>query len=165
MSKKILLGLVGLATAALFLGYGLDHLTGWSLAAAILGSLWLFGLGRGWPWASSAGFAAYTLAAAAGLVQGGEVGWILPGLGLALAAWDLDGLYQRMQEVERVEAAPDLVRRHLVRLLAVEVLGMLLAAIALGVSLKLSFGVVLLLGLVAAVGLSRAIAILSKEGW
>jgi hypothetical protein len=165
VSKKLLLALVGLATGALVLGCRAGDLGAWIPAVAVVGGLWLLGVGRGWSWASGAGFVAYALVAAAALVQGGEVGWILPGLGMALACWDLDGLSQRMQDVERVEGRSNVVRGHLARLFAVEVVGMLLAAAALGVSLRPSFGVVLLLGLAAAVGLSRAIGVLSHEGW
>jgi hypothetical protein len=156
--SKILAASIGLATAALGLGYLHKDLWTWTLAIVALGLLWLFGLWRRWGWASSVGWILYTAGAAAGLLQGAGFGWMLSGLSMALIAWDLDAFVRRLQPIPRVEGKEDLERRHLLRLAVVSVLGWLLAAVATGARLELGFGVVLLLALLAAFGLSRAFA-------
>jgi hypothetical protein len=163
MSERLLPANIVLATTSLALGYGSSGLWVWVLPVVVLGGIWLFGLRRHWDWISFVGFAFLTGGAAAGVLQNAGVGWMLFGMGTALAAWDLDGFVRRLQSTQQVEGRGDLERRHLLRLLAVELLGLLLAAAALGVALRLSFGVVLLLGVLAILGLSRVIGFLRRE--
>jgi hypothetical protein len=162
MSERLLPAVAGLATVALVVGCGQAGLWVWLPPAAIGGSLWLFGLWRRWRWASLAGFLVYTIAAALGSLLGAIAGWMLVGVGLALAAWDLDSSVRRMQSMQRVDAKDDLERHHLLRLLAVEAAGLPLAGVALGARLELGFGLVLLLGLLAVLGLSQAIGPLRR---
>jgi hypothetical protein len=160
---RILAASVGLAAAALGMGYIYRDLWIWTLAIVALGLLWLFGLWRRWEWASSAGWILYTAGAAAGLLQGAGFGWMLFGLSMALIAWDLDAFGRRLQSAQRVERKEDLERRHLLRLAVVSAMGWLLAAIAIGARLELGFGVVLLLALLAAFGLSRTLALARRQ--
>jgi hypothetical protein len=164
MIDKLTPALVALAAAALALGLAMGGLWASVVAAVIVAGLWLAGLWQRWTWTSEAGFAVYIVAAAVGLLAGAEAGWVLPGLGMALAAWDLDGFSRRMDSADRIVNRADLERRHLVRLLAIELAGMVLAATALVARIQPGFGLLLLLGVLAAVGLSQVIAMLSREG-
>jgi hypothetical protein len=165
MIGKLLPASIGLATGALALGYGLGGLWTWMPLIVALAFLWPVGQWRGWGWSSSLGLVFSATLAAVGLLLGLAAGWMLLGLVAALAAWDMDGFRQRLRSVERVDAPAqrDLERRHIQRLLAVAGLGLLLAAVVLGIRLELKFGAVLLLGLLAILGLSQAIGFLNRE--
>jgi hypothetical protein len=160
MSARLLPATVGLATAALVLGYSRVGAWAWMLPIVALGGLWLLGLWRHWGWVSSVGFVLYAAIAAVGLLLDSGSGWMLLGVGLALAAWDLDSFVRHLRQGQWVEDERDLERRHLLRLSAVEGVGLLLATAALGMTLSLGFGAVLLLGLLAVAGLSRVMGFL-----
>jgi hypothetical protein len=164
MSAKIVPVTIGLATMAFVVGYAQGELWTWTVPVLVIGVLWLLGQWRRWYWLSSVGLVAYAGCAAAGLLQGMGAGWMLMGQITALVAWDLSAFVRRMESVERIEGQQDLERRHLLWLLAVAALGLLLAAVALGLRLELGFGAILLLALLAILGVSRAIALLRREG-
>jgi hypothetical protein len=163
LTERILPVSIVVAAGALAAGYSLDGL--WVAAPAIvcLGILWLAGHWRGWKWTAPLGLAGCTLLAAGGLWFNLGKGWMLVGLVAALAAWDLDYFLQRLRSVAQVKGAPDLERHHLFRLLVVVSLGLLLPVLALQVQVRLSLGVLMLLGLVAVLGLSQALRFLGRE--
>jgi hypothetical protein len=133
------------------------------LPVLILGVAWLVGLSRGWDWMAPLGLVLSTLVAAAGLLLGAGVGWMLSGLVAALSAWDLHHFSRLLDSVPRAGRAREPERRHLQRLCIAVGMGLLLATIALGVEVRLSFGLVIVLGLIAVLGLSRAVAFLRSE--
>lgn len=90
-------------------------------------------------------------------------GWLLlMGLIAALSAWDLDAFARQLRSVDAVEQEQALKRRHLERLLIVDALALLLGVSALTVQIRLSFGLALVLALIALVGLSRALGFLGR---
>jgi hypothetical protein len=101
--------------------------------------------------------------AAAGLLLGVGAGWMLLAVVAALSAWDLDAFVRRLKDAARVVDRDALERQHLLRLLMVDGLGLGLAAVALGVRVRLGFGLVILLGILAILGLSRVISLLRHE--
>ena len=163
LTGKFLPGCVGLSTGAFVLGCALAGLWFLALPVLILGVAWLVALSRGWDWMAPLGLALSTIAAAAGLLLGAGVGWMLSGLVAALGAWDLHHFSRLLDRVPRIEGARDLERRHLQRLFIAGVLGLLLAAVALDFEVRLSFGLVVVLGLIAILGLSRAVSFLRSE--
>ncbi len=105
------------------------------------------------------------------VVAGAVIGLLisaLPGLMLlavvaALTAWDLAHFERRLQAMPRVEHAGDIERGHL-RWLLISVLGgSVIAASALMIRTTLSFGVMFVLGLMAALALSWTIGALRRE--
>ena len=84
------------------------------------------------------------------------------GLVAALVAWDLDQFAQRMRVAGRVDGAPELERRHIRRLLIVAAIGGVLGAIGLGLRVRLSFGLALLLAALAMLGLSITVGFLRR---
>jgi hypothetical protein len=164
VSRSVLWASIAVAAGALALGYGLGGYGLPALLVAVLGGLWLLGRWRAWPWVAPAGFLCFTLAAAIGMLLGLGAGWMLLGAAAALVAWDLDDLVRRLERAGRVEAQAAIESRHLARLAAVAGLGLALAAIPLGLRLDLGFGLVLLLGLLAVLGLGRVVAYLRREG-
>ncbi len=100
------------------------------------------------------------MASACGAALGANAWLLVIGLVGALSAWDLDAFARQLWSVD--EVVQELERRHLARLLIVAALSLVLTGLALTVQLQLSFGVALALGLVALVGLSRAIGMLGR---
>ena len=170
MVVRFLLGSIGLAACALALGYAQDGV--WSLTPLIVSvaGLWLFGLWRGWEWMASVGLVFFVGAAAGGIWQGLQAGWMLLGVVAALTAWDLHHYVQRLKNIGCGDAPAEWrhvghnpERRHLWRLLIVNGLGLLLATVAFGTKIRFNLGVAFLLGLLAVVGLSRAVGFLRRE--
>jgi hypothetical protein len=153
-----------LATLLLAWGYGLHGLwTGMGLVL-LVGLLWLVGQYLNARGAADLALMFMVGLAAAGLMLGFGRGWALAGVVLSLVAWDLDHFLRRLSVAERVEDGNQLAQRHLWRLLAVALLGGLLGAIALGVRVRLSFGLALLLAVLVVLGLSRVIRFLRRAG-
>jgi hypothetical protein len=137
----------------------------WVLAAAIivLGALWLLRHRLGWLWATWPVVLLLVAAAVAGTWLALNPILLLVGLTAALSAWNLDHFVRQLGEVDAVEQERTLKHLHLRRLLIVDGLGLLLAVLALTIRIRLSFGVALTLGLIALLGLSRAIRFLRRE--
>jgi hypothetical protein len=169
VTERLVAGCAGLAAVALGLGYGLAGRWAGIPAVAALLLLWLVGRQR-WRWTATMGLVSFSGAAAAGVLLGLDAAWMVTGLVAALCTWDLDHFARRLQGVdwadgngERTALRRELERSHLGWLLAVAGLGLLLAALALRVRVRLAFLTAVLLGLLAVLGLSRAIAFLRGE--
>jgi hypothetical protein len=159
---------VVLATAAqwagaLSAGYDVARRWPWLLVTGGLGLLWLAGYWRDWLWVAPLALAGLALAAAAGLLQAFGPGWMVLSLVAALCAWDLHYWVHTRRHLESAEDHRALERAHIRRLLAVAGLALALAAVALTVELRLTFFLALLLGLLAAWGLGRALGFLRRE--
>jgi hypothetical protein len=167
VTEKILPASIGLATSALALGYAVDGFWAPAVLVVGVGLLWWLGQARNWDWIAPIGLTLFVVMAAGGLWRGLAASWMLLGTVAALAAWDLNHFAMRLRSVEWNETLAkrrrELERRHLRRLLIVNGLGLLLAAVALGVKVRFSFGVAIVLGLVAVLGLSRAIGFMARE--
>ena len=164
MAAKLLFISTIIAMGALALGYGLIGLWTWAVFIVVLGFLWLFGQWRGWDWMASVGLTLFVSAAAFGLWMGVGVGWMLVGVVAALSAWDLDHFVQRLNGVGRVTKVRDLEQRHLQRLLIVDVSGLMLSVVALGIKVEFGLVTAMLLGLLVILGLSRMVGFLRREG-
>lgn len=163
IARALFVGIL-LTVSTLALAYGLH---GWWIAALVIlivGALWLLAQRLGWSWVAHVALVLFVSAAAFGLGQDLPTGWMLFGLVAALSAWDLDHFAHRLDGAERVQRARLLGRRHLRRLLIVDGLGLLLGGAALTIQVQLDFGLILLLGLLALLGLSRAVRFLRREG-
>ncbi len=163
MTTKALSASIGLAAGWLALGYALSPWRAWALLFAAIGLLWYVGRRRGWDWVGSICLVSLVGGAAVGLVLGAAAGWMLLGTVAALSAWDLDHFARRLTSVKRVESERELECEYLRRLLFVAGVGLLLASIPLLVTIGLNFGVTVLLGLLAILGLGHVIAFLRRE--
>lgn len=154
---------LGCATAALVAGYALGGLWIWVPLILCLPILGLLGQLRGWKWTPSLEFLFFAGLAASGLWLKLAPGLMLLGMIAALTAWDLESFLQRLEEAGKIEHRDDLERKHLIRLLIVGGSSALLAVSVLSIDMNFSFGLTLLLGLLAVVGLSRTIGYLRRE--
>lgn len=181
------------AAAALALGYGLNGNLLGILIFIALGLLWLVGQRYAVRASAGLGLLAFAIGALMGTLFGVQNGWLLVGMTAALIAWDLHCFTQHMRVNEQptpvnertetttadTEADADTVhldtrarleveahaleRAHLRRLAIVSGLGLLLGALALTIKLTLSFGVIVVLGVIAIFALSRLIHYLRQE--
>jgi hypothetical protein len=163
MTGRVLLASIGLAMGSLSLGLALGGQWAWIPLVAAVAAVWLLGLRRGWDWTGPGGLVCYTGMAAAGLLLDLQVGWMVLAMVSTLTAWDLDHFVRRLKRVDGVGPDRSLERRHLLRLLMVDGVGLLLGAIALQIEVRLTFATILLLVLLAAVGLGQAIRFLRRE--
>ncbi len=176
MLSRAIIGSVLLAGAAATAGYA--AVGGWQIGVigAGLAGLWLVARRRGWHGLPSLLFLGFILLAALGVTLPGGALWAPLCLAAALAAWDLDRFAGRLAAVTpgsgSVRAGnnatadaetADLERRHLLRLAVVVGLGLGLAWAGQAIHLKLSLTVMLVLGLVAIVALSRVVRLLARE--
>ncbi len=152
-----------LAASALAVACGLGGL--WIPLAAVLvmGALWVLGERAGWRCIAWLMVVLFAGAAAVGALLYLNHILLLIGLIAALSAWDFDYLARQLDRVDAVEHASAMKRRHLLRLLVVNGLGVLFAVLALLVEVRLSFGLALVLGLIALLGLSRALRFFRRE--
>lgn len=156
---------VGLAAGSLALVYGLGGLWIGALCSAVLGILWLASARR-WARTASAGLILSTVLCAFGLTQGLAPAGMLVCLVAALTAWDLDDFHRLLESKATVVHAGQLQRQHLQRLVVVNLLGLVLGLVALNIGAyapRLTLGLAVLLGLLAILGLSRAISFLRRE--
>ncbi len=154
---------VGVATGVPALAFALVGLWTGAVGALMLGLLWLALDGLRWTWPSSAGLILCAGLAGTGITLGLPSVGMLVSLLAALTAWDLDDLRQALESGAGVQRAASMQRQHLQRLLVVDALGLVLGLVALQVRTRLTLGLALLLGLLAILGLSRAIAFLRRE--
>lgn len=145
-------------------GYALGGLWIGAALSVALGGLWLAAQQRSWRGIEALGLVGFAALAGVGVLLGLAGPILLAGLVVALVAWDLDRFAQRLQKAGHVEAERELARAHLQRLLIVVGLGQLLAMVAGGIQIPLSFGWIAGLAVLAVLGLSRAIRALNREG-
>jgi hypothetical protein len=163
LTAKALPASIVLATGALGLGHGLNGSWSIVIVIAVLGALWLVGQWRGWGWTASVELVCSVIIAAVGLGMRPRDGWMLAGMAGALSAWDLHHFAQRLRGSGQVEGTRALERRHFQRLLVVTGAGLLLGTVALGAKVELGFGIALLLGVLAVLGLTRATRFLRRQ--
>ena len=163
MIQKLFLLCVGIATIALVLPYALAGHWLFALIIALGGLFWWYGWSHKLPGISTL----YLLGVTAFCVLGVWINlvpfYFLASLLAALTAWDLDRFDQRLNKVDRVELKQVVVRKHLIRLLFVVVLGLLVGGAALLLRFNLTFGWVLILGLVTVLGLSQVYNLFKRE--
>jgi hypothetical protein len=151
-----------LAAATLAAGYATSRLWTGALLILACGSVWLLAQRRRWRLASVV-LVVFLVTAALGLLVGVGASWMLLGVTAALGAWDLDRFSRRLELAQQGARDGELERRHFLRLLMVSGLGLLLGAIALELDLKVGFGMILLLGLLAVLGLGQLVSFLRRE--
>jgi hypothetical protein len=174
MIARVTVFCILLAAAAALIGFALAGAWQLGVLAAGLGGLWIVARRKGWGGTASPLLLGFLVLAALGVTLPGGAIWAPLCLVAGLAAWDLDRFAGRLRGVgprpaaaEGGGAAPDethdLTRRHLWRLGVVSGLGLVLSWAGQAIHFKLELTVMLLLGFVAILGLSRAVQSLVRE--
>jgi hypothetical protein len=151
----------GVSTAA---GFGILGLWIEALLCLAFMALALLGETRSWRGRVAGGaFAGYAFLASWGLLRTIAPPFGLVTIAAALIAWDLHHFGQRLSQVERVEAESALIKAHLRRLLITVGAGVGLAGMALIIRVDFGVGAIMLLGLILALGLTRAVSYLRQQ--
>jgi hypothetical protein len=155
-------GCIIAATLALGGSYVQNALIYPALAIALCGTFWVEALLRSWRWPASPLLVIFTGATVYGARQDFPPFFMLIAISAALSAWDLDHMLQRLAQVRPGAVAPGIPRRHLMRLAAVNGLGLLVGGAALLFRLRLSFTLALLLSLVLFYALSQVVLFIRR---
>jgi len=122
--------------------------------------LWWLSRKIEWDFAPSLFFLGYVGICLAGSFWGLRPIFLFLGLTAALNAWDSDRFFRRWKVVQTDGSTRNLERRHLFRILSVDGVAIILAVIGLSLKAQLNFAIMLLLGVLAMVSLSRLINML-----
>ena len=163
MIRKLQPICIGLSTFLIVLSYAINQFWIASFLITILGILWMVGYLKGWKWQASVMFTLFIGASAIGLWLNLSQWLILLSVVGAISAWDLDHFTQRMRYAGLVVKRPNLEKYHIKRLFVVNFFGLFLSVIALNVEVKLGFGTILLLGMIAVLGLNQVIIFLKGK--
>ena len=91
--------------------------------------------------------------------QGVWPGWMIVGLVASLAGWDLEYFIHRLRDVRDPDMVADMIKSHLRRLGLVLGVGLLVTGAVLAVHYRLTFGMAIVVTLLAVVGLTRFIGL------
>ena len=153
-----------IAAVALALGYGLYGL--WNGVVLTFLVLSVAVLATVMSWAerlAGLAFTGFVLLGAVILMQSHGRVWGLLGIVGGLTTWDLHHFRRRLVDIGETAALPQIIGEHLTRLFVVVGLGLALGLLAPLVQIRYSIGLVLLLSVAMAIGLSRGISFLRKE--
>lgn len=154
---------IGLATVAVSLAYGTGYFENTALIVVLLGGFWITGHYKGWNWLGSMMFFVFVGFCTVGLYLNLSREWLFFGLIGALCAFDANRFDQRKAMVGTVKRRHDLEKRHLLRLMTVILLSLALGILTTAVKIKIEFGSVVALGLLAVLCLSRVTIYLKRE--
>ena len=163
MIRKLQLICIGLSTFLIVLSYATNQFWIASLLIATLGIFWMVGYLKDWKCQASVMFTLFIGASAIGLWLNLPQWLILLSMVGVISAWDLDHFTQRLRYAGLVEERFNLEKYHIKRLFIVNLLSLLLSVIAFNVEVKLGFGAILLLGMIAVLGLNQVIFFFKRE--
>ncbi|MBN1148041.1 MAG: hypothetical protein JXA78_12355 [Anaerolineales bacterium] len=152
------------ALSVLILGFAGGGYWVLSCIPIALAILWLIGVRYERRWLVNLVVLAFFIATVAISVLGISIIWLILGAHSLLLAWDLQYFTWRMQPAVHIEAEEQAIQRHLGRIAAICALGCVLSLAALLLRLRLGFGVIVLLGLLAILGLRQGIHLASRPG-
>jgi hypothetical protein len=157
MQKNFVSVSIGIATASLAVGYGLE--SSWTVSGLImtLGLVWLVSQRFNWPGLPDIGLVATMGVAAFGMWQGIPAGWMLLAAVGALAAWDLAHFERHLALAPPRGNEARLRQEHLRTVAAVAGSGLLLGGAALSFEIKFGLGWAMGLALLVILGLGRII--------
>ncbi len=154
---------IGLTTVAVGLAYGIGHLENVALVVVLLGVFWITGHYKGWSWLGSMMFFVFVGFCTVGLYFNLSREWLFLGLIGTLSAFDMNRFEQRKTMAGMIKRGHDMEKRHLFRLVAVIFFSLVLGIITASVKIKIEFGAVLTLGLLAVLCLNRVSLYLKRE--
>jgi hypothetical protein len=129
----------------------------WEIVLALVLVALLWGLSPiRWEWPGSFALALLVCAAAAGLWLGAPL-WALVGLIAALSGWDLERFTRQLLSAGQVQQRQQHIRRHVLRLAALDTLSLALGWAAMNARVDLNFGAALVLSVLAILGLAYGI--------
>ena len=157
----IWLGLMA-GLSILALGFALQIHWALLLAPLVLGLSWWLGARSNRQWLVAVVMVVYSIAAVGVFLAGFSPLWLAFSSVAMLIAWDLQSFTWRLMAAGRIENEAQLIMRHLRRLGSVSIAGLGLILASTFLRFKLSFGIILVLGVLAILGLRQSISIASR---
>ncbi len=164
MTRSMLLVCIGLGVAILVGAFAERSQWVLALVSLAIGLAWLLAEWRGWGNAAPPGMAGISILAAVGILYGFTPYLMALVSVLALSAWDLSRFRWRLLGAATDSARRSLEGIHLRRLLLVDVLGLLAAALAIGLPLHVGFYPLFLLGVLALLAIYGVLRQIGKWG-
>lgn len=158
MTRAALFASIVLGVTALALGYVRAGWIALCLLILAFGMIWLYAQWRGYGWFSMTGLALAVFTAASGLMAGINSGWMFAGVLFSLFAWDLSEFRNRLRFASVDSNVPGMEKQHLLRLGILAIAGIVLVWLITFVHLQFSFGWLVFLALVTAVGLTQLVS-------
>lgn len=146
----VLAGLVPLA-----FGFAQYNLLPMAIGCSVIGLLWLAAFWRHWTWAASLGLLVFVGAAGLGVWIG--LPPIMMGFSVlaSLSAWDLAHFSLRLSKAAPEDDLRKIRNHHLLRLAGQGALGLVLILAAVLLQLKITFGWLFLLAILAVIGVMQ----------
>jgi hypothetical protein len=157
----IWLGLMA-GLSILALGFALQIHWALLLAPLVLGLSWWLGARSNRQWLVAVVMVVYSIAAVGVFLAGFSPLWLAFSSVAMLIAWDLQSFTWRLMAAGRIENEAQLIMRHLRRLGSVSIAGLGLILASTFLRFRLSFGIILVLGVLAILGLRQSISIASR---
>ena len=144
------------------LGFALQIHWALLLAPLVLGLSWWLGARSNRQWLVAVVMVVYSIAAVGVFLAGFSLLWLAFSSVAMLIAWDLQSFTWRLMAAGRIENEAQLIMRHLRRLGSVSIAGLGLILASTFLRFRLSFGIILVLGVLAILGLRQSISIASR---
>jgi hypothetical protein len=157
----IWLGLMA-GLSILALGFALQIHWALLLAPLVLGLSWWLGARSNRQWLVAVVMVVYSIAAVGVFLAGFSPLWLAFSSVAMLIAWDLQSFTWRLMAAGRIENEAQLIMRHLRRLGSVSIAGLGLILASTFLRFRLSFGIILVLGVLAILGLRQSISVASR---
>ena len=152
--------------AAIFTSYAYWEKSSWIWMAFMLVWMILWGLSQLLDNSYTPGifFLVFVVICLVGTILGLRIIFLFLGMLAALNAWDTDRFYRRWKGALGREANKNLERRHLFRLLWVDGVAISVTILGLTIKTQLSFGLMLLVVVIALISLSQLVRLLRNPG-
>lgn len=163
MMRGIVMGC--LITAVMLMGAAFAAANLWIgvLLLLFIGAVWLAGMGYGRSRLISLSLAGLIATSAVGTVLDVSPTILITGIALALFAWTMENVAEQFTAVSQVRDEKEVIKKHVQWAGGIIGLGWLLGVAALNLQLGLTFGWVLLLGIVVVIALSLFVRRLRHE--
>lgn len=156
MTRVALFASIALGIGSLTIGYAGS---GWiALLILAFGVIWLYSEWRGWEWLSMTGLALSVFIAMVGILLEFNSGWMFAGVLFSLFAWDLIEFRNRLRFASADSDVPGMEKRRFFRLGILAIAAAILVLLITFIHLQFSFGWLVFLALVAAIGLTQLVS-------
>lgn len=142
-----------LASVVLVYSFLMRELIVISLILAGLMIVWIFINSFKYSWISNIGFVIYLFLSGLGLMLGLQSYLILSVVVLSLAAWDVDDFNKRLLLSQNIFNVDQIVKKHMILLVIVIVVGILTIFLSTLINIKLDFEISMVLAVLAVLGL------------
>jgi hypothetical protein len=161
MTRVALFTSIALGIGSLAIGYAGS---GWfALLILAFGIIWFYTEQRGWAWFSMIGLTLAVFIAMVGVQLEFNSGWMFAGVLFSLFAWDLVEFRNRLQFASIGNNVPGMEKRHLLRLGILAIVATILLLLIIFVRLQFSFGWLIFLAIVTALGLTQLVSQFSSK--